>query len=165
MTAAERLGINTIGAGFDGNFVKGVIYRTRASLHPVIKFPHVVVSDRFDSNLSIDLVTLSNFRRAKSLLKKSIRKGLGVEFLISGARKMNGDTVAKWLTDLRDAYAFCESAGCQFIISSGAGSPSEMVSGICLDAILIEVGIECKQYWQDLDLWLHGVLSQKVSVK
>lgn len=145
--------------------MEGVVYRIKAPPLSAPRFDYVVVSDRFDPGKPLDLVTISNFHRAKSSLKKRTKKDLGVEFLVSEARKMSGEGVAKWLGDLREAYSFCKSSGCQFIISSGAESPLEMVSGKSFDAILTEVGIDSHGYWKDLDLWLRNVLSRKVTLK
>ena len=128
-------------------------------------FPYLVTSDAVDSLQAGDLVTISNFRKVKNVLKKKHKDRLGLEFIIAPARKMSGEGVAQWIGDLQDAYSFCKSSGCQFIVSSGASSPSEMISGRCFDAILTEVGIDSDRYWQDLDKWLSGVLSRKVSVK
>lgn len=101
----------------------------------------------------------------KERLKKKLRKGIAMEFLLNPARNMTGIEVAKWLEDLHDAYAFCQSSGCQFVLSSGARSPVEMVSGNCFDEILKELEIDPSRYWRDLNQWLEQTLARKVIVK
>jgi hypothetical protein len=60
-------------------------------------------------------------------------------------------------------YALCHSSRCQFILSSGATSEYEMISGPCLDAILKTVGIEPQVHWRSLEKWLEGKLLGNVA--
>lgn len=142
--------------------IPGILYRLQGPAAHASSFPYLVVSDRQDFDQSPDLVTLASFHKAKGILKKKVREGLGLEFVIGRVRKMTGESAAKWFGDLRDAYAFCESSGAQFILSSGATSPHELVSGRSFDEILDELGIDHGRYWRQLELWLQEALSRKV---
>jgi RNase P/RNase MRP subunit p30 len=154
-----------IGGYYTGAVIKDVVYRSSKAFSSPAHFPCLLVSDSVESHQSADLVTISNFRRAKAPLKKIVKEGLGIEFLLHRARKMNGQELAKWFTELREAYAFCESSGCQFILSSGASFPVEMVSGRSFDEILAELGIDSRGHWRGMENWLGGVLAQKVIAK
>ena len=154
-----------IGGCYDGTIIKDVVYRSSKAFSSPTHFPCLLVSVSVESHQSADLVTISNFRRAKAPLKKIAKEGLGVEFLLHHARKMNGEELAKWFTELREAYAFCESSGCQFVLSSGASFPVEMVSGRSFDEILAELGIDSRSHWRGMERWLSSVLAQKVVVK
>lgn len=145
--------------------MKDVVYRTSNALSSRIHFPCLLVSDKAESLQSADLITISNFRRAKASLKKRAREGIGIEFLLHPARKMNGEDLAKWFVELREAHAFCESSGCQFILSSGASFPFEMISGESFDEILAEVGIDSSMHWRGMEKWLSSILAQKVIMK
>jgi RNase P/RNase MRP subunit p30 len=130
-----------------------------------MNFPYLSVSDNVNSLQSADLITISNFRNAKASLKKKLKEGLGIEFLLHPARKMDAEDLSKWFAELREAYTFCESSGCQFILSSGARWPIEMISGRSFDEILTEVGIDYHKHWSDLDRWLTSILAKKVITK
>jgi hypothetical protein len=158
------LGIDKIGC-YNNEKNQDVIHRFHVPPAAPPPFPYLVAVDKLDSIQTADLVTIPNFQRAKNTLKKTRKHGLGVEFLLSPARKMSGQAVAKWFGELLEAYAFCEDSGCQFIVSSGAGNPSEMISGRSFDAILTEVGVDPQTYWCGLEKWLCDVAGQKVIVK
>lgn len=163
--AAKALGIDRIGGSYDGKVIKDVVYRSSSVLSKPMNFPYLSVSDKVDSLQSADLITISSFRKAKASLKKKLRVGLGIEFLLHPARKMNAEGLSKWFAELREAHIFCKSSGCQFILSSGAKLPIEMISGRCFDEILIEVGIDYHKHWRDMDKWLSSILAKKVIVK
>jgi hypothetical protein len=161
--AARQLGIDRIGVSGEEK-VANVIYRLPPTTKPSYSLPHIVVTGNIDLAHDADLVTITSFRM-KDKLKKRIRKGLGVEFLTNRVRLLDGAGVAKWLEELREAYGFCRSAGCQLVLSSGATAPNEMVSGACYDEILAEINIEPQKYWLDLNKWLDTVLAGKVIAK
>ena len=48
----------------------------------------------------------------------------------------------------------CKHAKFQFILSSGATSVCELVSGRSFDSLLETCGIDPMSYWNDLDNWL-----------
>jgi hypothetical protein len=163
--AAKQIGIDRIGASYDGKVTENVIYRN-PGLSPVPNtFPYIVVAGEVGLLQDADLVMVSSFQKAKDKLKKKLRKGLALEFLLHPARAMDGAGIARWLQDLREAYLFCHSSGCQFILSSGARSHSEMVSGNCFDEILAEINVDPRKHWHDMDAWLTKALARRVTVK
>lgn len=105
---------------------------------------------------------IRDFNKVKNELKKKVKKGTGLEMTVNPARKMDGGSVGKWFSDLSDLFAFCHSSRCQFILSSGATSEYEMISGPCLDAILKTIGIEPKSHWSSMEKWLEEKLSRNV---
>ena len=105
---------------------------------------------------------IRDFNKVKNELKKKVKKGTGLEMTVNPARKMDGASVGKWFSNLSDLFAFCHSSRCQFILSSGATSEYEMISGPCLDAILKTIGIEPKSHWRSMAKWLEEKLSRNV---
>lgn len=105
---------------------------------------------------------IRDFNKVKNELKKKVKKGTGLEMTVNPARKMDGGSVGKWFSNLSDLFAFCHSSRCQFILSSGATSEYEMISGPCLDAILKTIGIEPKSHWRSMEKWLEEKLSRNV---
>jgi RNase P/RNase MRP subunit POP5 len=108
-------------------------------------------------------VPIRDFRRVKEKLKK-VKKGIGLEITIAPARKMDAASIGRWFEDIRELYSFCHSSRCQLILSSGATSMHEMVSGPCLDAILKYCGIEPERHWREMSGWLEARLARRVRV-
>jgi RNase P/RNase MRP subunit p30 len=106
---------------------------------------------------------IRDFNKVKEQLKKKIKKGTGLELTVNPARKMDGRSVGKWFNNLSDLYAFCHSSSCQFILSSGARSEYEMISGPCLDAILKTGGIDPQSHWRNMGEWVDERLLRNVS--
>lgn len=153
-----------MGSCFDGKIHENIVYRLPGVAPSAVRFPYIIVSERIDDAESADLITVANFRHVKEMIKKKAQQGLGLEFLISETRKMNGAAVAKWLVQIYDAYSFCERTGCQLILSSGANSTLEMISGRCFDAILNEIGIDPERHWQEMKKWLQTATSKRVMI-
>lgn len=152
-----------MGAPFDGKVREGVIYRLKKAPQSPANYPYLLVSDNVDE--PADVLTIRDFRRVKEKLKMKTKKGTGLEVTVTPARKMDAVGVGKWLQDIKDLYSFCHSSRCQFIISSGAASMHEMVSGLCLDAILKDCGIDSQRHWLEMDSWLEARLSSRVSAR
>ena len=162
--AASELGIGLIGAEYGGKVVKKVVYRSSVQLEKPTSYPCIVAANEIDLALGANLITVTNFRRVKDRLRKKLRKGQGLEFLFHSARAMSGVEVAKWLGDLREASELCQALGVQFILSSGARSISELVSGSCFDEILKEIDIDPRLHWDELNGWLDRTISGQVTV-
>ena len=126
-----------------------------------MKYSYLLVSDNIDE--PADVLMIRDFRNVKEKLKKKMKKGTGLEMTVTPARKMDSVAVGKWIQDLKDLYSFCHSSRCQFIISSGASSIHEMVSGPCLDAILENCDIDSQKHWREMDNWIAERLSRRVS--
>lgn len=158
---AAELGIDRIAS--TGAF-PGTIRRLAHEPSGPAKYPYLIASDKPDDAQRADLVVIQNFHKAKEKLKKRIRAGTGLEMQISQARSMDARAAAKWLGQVRDAYAFCRLVGCQLVISSGAKSPVEMVSGRSFDALLNECEIDPATYWKDLEKWVESRLARRVTI-
>jgi hypothetical protein len=160
------LGIDLIGAAHERKAdMKHVVYRSTEPLKQPASYPSIISSNDIDLALGADLITITNFRRVKDKVKKKLRKGQGLEFLLHPARTMTGAEVARWLGDLHEAYGLCQSLGVQFVLSSGANSLAEMVSGICFDEILKEINIEPERHWKELNRWLDRTIAGQVTVR
>jgi RNase P/RNase MRP subunit p30 len=158
---AAKLGIDRIASA--GEF-PGTIRRLVHEPSGPAKYQYLIVSDKPDDAQRADLVVIQNFDKAKEKLKKRIRVDVGLEMQISQARSMDARAAAKWLGQLRDVYAFCRLVRCQLVISSGAKSPVEMVSGRSFDALLSECEIDPATYWKDLEKWLETRLTRRVTI-
>jgi hypothetical protein len=121
----------------------------------------LTVSDNTDGQ--VDVIMISDLRKVRERLKKKVKRGTGLEMVVRPARKMNAAALGKWFDSINELYAFCHSSRCQFILSSGAGSQYEMVSGPCLDAILKTADIDPESHWHKMAQWLDGKLAKRVS--
>lgn len=148
---------------FDSNVREGLIYRLKKTPRFPTNYPYLVVSDNTDE--SADVLSITDFRRIREKLKKKVKTGTGLEVTVASARKMDAVGIGKWLNDIEELYSFCHSSRCQLILSSGASSMHEMVSGPCLDAILKNCGIDHEKQWRDMNIWLETKLSRRVSVR
>jgi RNase P/RNase MRP subunit p30 len=160
---ARLLAIGKVGSRFDGTTREGVVYRLNGTPQSPVKYPYLVVSEDIENGRA-DMLMINNFRRAKDHLKKKARNGVGLEVMLAPARKMDSVAVAKWIEDLRDLHTFCHMSRCQFVLSSGANSMHEMVSGPCLDAILRTCGIDPQIHWREMNKWLEGRVARRVSI-
>lgn len=104
-------------------------------------------------NKNTDIVTINKIGM-KNLIKKRVRKELGLEVSLSNIRYSSGDSISKWVKESRCIYKLCKSSGSQFILSSGAKTITEMVSTRTIESILFLLEIEPKNYWKDLSEWL-----------
>ncbi|MBV9667095.1 MAG: hypothetical protein JO327_03085, partial [Nitrososphaeraceae archaeon] len=109
---------------------------------------------------------IRSFRDFNDDLKKKVKKkgGIGLEVTLADLRKSDGLQVGKWFSQIRDLYKFCRSSSCQFILSSGANSIEEMVSGRSFDAILKICDIKPDRYWQELGKWIESKSQYKVFI-
>jgi hypothetical protein len=151
-----------VGAPFDGKIHENVVYRLKKAPQSPVKYQYLIVSDNFGE--PADILTISDFRSVKEKLKKRVKKGTGIEVTIALARKMDAPGVGRWFDDIKELHSFCQSSRRQFILSSGATSMHEMVSGPCLDAILKNCDIDPCRHWREMNSWLEARLSRKVSV-
>ena len=120
-----------------------------------------MVSDNLDSH--VDVLAIKDLHRSKERLKK-IKKRIGIEVMLGPVRKMDATCAGRWFDDIRNLYSFCLSSGCQFILSSGASSMQEMVSGPSFDAVLKNCDIDPPSHWDEMNDWLEARLSRRVTV-
>lgn len=125
-------------------------------------YPYLVVSEKIDelllSSSSIDIFVVTAFKEINDNLKKKVRKkrGIGLEVSLADLRKSDGLQVGKWFNQIRELYKFCRSSNSQFILSSGANSVMEMVSGRSFDSILRICDIKPEHYWRELGEWIES---------
>jgi len=112
---------------------------------------------RTDNPLAIskdtDIVTINKIGM-KNLIRKRVRKELGLEVSLSNIRYSSGDSISRWVKESRCIYKLCKSSGSQFILSSGARTITEMVSTRTIESILFLLDIDPKNYWKDISEWL-----------
>lgn len=135
--------------------VKGsLIYRCNKSSNP--KVPFLVTSESIgdlSSMSNIDIISLRDINLRFEDRRKLLR-GIGLEITVSDLRRADGKQLGKWIADISSFYAYCKHARFQFILSSGATSVCELVSGRSFDSLLETCGIDPMSYWNDLDNWL-----------
>jgi len=151
-----------VGTPFDGKICEGVVYRLKKAPESAVKYQYLVVSDNAEG--PADVLTVNDFRRVKERLKKKVKKGTGLEVTIAPARKMDAASIGRWFDNVRELHSFCHSSRCQLVLSSGATSMHEMVSGPCLDAILKNCDIDPQRHWREMNSWLETKLSRRVSI-
>lgn len=159
--AAKDLGLRVAASTSDFSDSE-IIYRLKQSPREPVKYQYLLVSENADDAPRVDVLSLASFARAKERLKKKAKGGAGIEITVAQARKMDATGVAKWIADASDLYRFCQSAGFQFILSSGADSPQGTVSGQSLDALLKMIGIDPQRHWKETGEWLESRLERRV---
>lgn len=187
---ANILEIDILGIDYYDKVAKNIIYRVnRKQLPPsplvassssslsssiaTTTYPYLVVSEKIEelllsssSSPIIDIFGIRSFRDFNDDLKKKVKKkgGIGLEVTLADLRKSDGSQVGKWFSQIRNLYKFCKSSNCQFILSSGANSIEEMVSGRSFDAILKICDIKPESYWQELGKWIESKSQYKVFI-
>ena len=158
---AKALSISTVGSPFGVRVYEGVIYRLKDLPSAAVNYPYLTVSESVEE--PADLLMIRDFRKVKNRLKRKIKEGTGLEVLVKPVRRMDAASVGKWFDCLNELHIFSRSSHCQFILSSGAASIYEMVSGRCLDAILKTAGIDPQTHWHNMEEWLEAKLSKRVT--
>jgi hypothetical protein len=165
---AKILAIDVLGFDYKSNNNKveegNIIYRINIKLlssSALTGHPYLVVSEninelRSTSSSDIDLFVVRGFQRIDNTLKRKVKSGMGLEANLVDIRKMTGWQVGKSLNQIIKLYKFCRSSNCQFILSSGASSALEMISGPSFDAILRICDIKPESYWRELGDWIES---------
>ena len=154
---ARRLNIETIGVK-NPTVVDSscdVVLRVRNRSPMQGNFRQLVVCEDISSISSkTDLLTIQDFSKIRNNLSKKVRPNLGLEISIADARKLDANSLGRWLSQAKYVYRLCKSARCQFIISSGAQSIFGMVSSRTFESILTMLNISPANYWAELSAWL-----------
>jgi RNase P/RNase MRP subunit p30 len=87
-------------------------------------------------------------------LKKLNRKNIGIEIKIREIRNCNSYEVGKWVKSIKEISKFCKLTDNQLIISSGAETNYETISGNTFDSLLRIFDIEPIKYWNELEKWI-----------
>ena len=164
---AEITEIDIVGTVFSGKILKDkFIYRLNQKPAELTNYPYLIVCKRIEeiSNSNIDILVIEDFRRIEDNLKRRGRKKIGLEVTVSDGRNQNGLYIGKWFNQIRNLYKFCQLNDYQFILSSGANSALEMVSGRSFDSILKICDIKPEQYWRDLEEWIEAKCQRMVFV-
>lgn len=106
---------------------------------------------------SFDIFSLNSWNTYKIMLKKLKklnRKNIGIEIKIREIRKSNSYEVGKWIKSIKEINRFCKLTDNQLIISSGAETNYESISGNTFDSILRILEIEPIKYWTELEKWI-----------
>jgi RNase P/RNase MRP subunit p30 len=163
---AKILAIDVLGFDNNSNRVEeeNIIYRINIKLlssSVITGHSYLIVSENINElsstySSNIDLFVVKDFQRIDNTLKRKVKSGTGLEAHLGDTRKMTGWQVGKWLNQIRKLYKFCKSSDCQFILSSGASSALEMISGPSFDAILRICDIKPESYWLELGDWIES---------
>jgi hypothetical protein len=159
--------IDLVGIDYPGKILtNNFIYRLDRKPAELTSYPYLVVCKRIEdiSNSSTDILVVEDFKKIEADLKKRVRKKLGLEVTVRPARKQDGPTTGKWFNQIRNLYKFCKLNDYQFILSSGANSALEMVSGRSFESILKICDIKPEHYWKDLEEWLETKYQRMVFV-
>ena len=138
-----------------------LVYRCNTTRSP--KSPFLITTENINdlsSMSTIDIVSLKDINLRLDD-KKKLLHGIGLEVTVSDLRRTDGRLLGKWIADISSFYAYCKQAKLQFILSSGATSICEMVSGRSFDSLLKACEIDPLSYWNDLNNWLQTRLMKR----
>lgn len=127
-------------------------------------FPYLVTSDNYHDLASkdVDLVEITDIdQQFYEMLKHTPSKKLGIEITVSKLRATDGQKLAKNIALIKSVHIFTENYGNQLVLTSGASSVFEMVSGRCFDALLKLCDIKPETYWISLNTWLEHKISMR----
>lgn len=127
-------------------------------------FPYLVTSDNYHDLASkdVDLVEITDIdQQFCEMLKHTPSKKLGIEITVSKLRAYDGQKLAKNIALIKSVHIFTEKYGNQLVLTSGASSVFEMVSGRCFDALLKLCDIKPETYWISLNTWLEHKISMR----
>ncbi len=159
--------IDVVGIDYAGKIsLDNIIYRINKKPTELTSYPYLVVCKKIEeiSNSSTDILMVEDLKRIEDHLKRRARKRIGLEVTLSHARKQDGPNIGRWFNQIRNLYRFCKLNDYQFILSSGANSELEMVSGRSFDSILKICDITPEQYWRDLAEWIETKYQRMVFV-
>jgi hypothetical protein len=97
---------------------------------------------------------LNNYKIIIKQLKKLNRRNIGIEIKIKDIRSCNSDEVGKWVKSIKEINKFCKLNDNQLIISSGAETNYETISGNTFESLLGIFDIEPLTYWRELEEWI-----------
>lgn len=127
---------------------------------PFFKYLVVLSESEMEINSKIplfDIFSMNNWNTYKIILKelkKLNRKNIGIEIKIREIRNSNSYEVGKWIKSIKEINKFCKLTDNQLIISSGAETNYESISGNTFDSILRILEIEPIKYWNELEKWI-----------
>jgi hypothetical protein len=135
-------------------------FKIKPKKSPLFKYLVVLQESETKINSKIpffDMFSLNSWNTYKIMLKKLKklnRKNIGIEIKIREIRKSNSYEVGKWIKSIKEINKFCKLTDNQLIISSGAETNYESISGNTFDSILKILEIEPIKYWTELEKWI-----------
>jgi RNase P/RNase MRP subunit p30 len=120
-------------------------------------FPYLVTSDDYHDIASkdVDLVEVTDIdQHIYEILNHTHSKKLGIEIAVSRLRATDDQKLAKRIALIKSIHQSAEKHDIQLVLTSGASSVFEMVSGKCFDALLELCEIKPETYWISLNKWL-----------
>lgn len=135
-------------------------FKIKPKKSPLFKYLVVLQEAETKINSKIpffDIFSLNSWNTYKIMLKKLKklnRKNIGIEIKIREIRKSNSYEVGKWIKSIKEINRFCKLTDNQLIISSGAETNYESISGNTFDSILRILEIEPIKYWTELEKWI-----------
>jgi hypothetical protein len=135
-------------------------FKIKPKKSPLFKYLVVLQESETKINSKIpffDIFSLNSWNTYKIMLKKLKklnRKNIGIEIKIREIRKSNSYEVGKWIKSIKEINKFCKLTDNQLIISSGAETNYESISGNTFDSILKILEIEPIKYWTELEKWI-----------
>ena len=135
-------------------------FKIKPKKSPLFKYLVVLQESETKINSKIpffDIFSLNSWYTYKIMLKKLKklnRKNIGIEIKIREIRKSNSYEVGKWIKSIKEINKFCKLTDNQLIISSGAETNYESISGNTFDSILKILEIEPIKYWTELEKWI-----------
>jgi hypothetical protein len=135
-------------------------FKIKPKKSPLFKYLVVLQESETKINSKIpffDIFSLNSWNTYKIMLKKLKklnRKNIGIEIKIREIRKSNSYEVGKWIKSIKEINKFCKLTDNQLIISSGAETNYESISGNTFDSILRILEIEPINYWTELEKWI-----------
>ena len=94
----DLVGIDYPGQVFTDNF----IYRLNRKPAELTSYPYLVVCKRIEeiSTSNTDILMVEDFKKIEAVLKKRVKKKLGLEVTVFPARKKDGPTTGKWFNHI-----------------------------------------------------------------
>ena len=135
-------------------------FKIKPKKSPLFKYLVVLQESETKINSKIpffDIFSLNSWNTYKIMLKKLKklnRKNIGIEIKIREIRNSNSYEVGKWIKSIKEINKFCKLTDNQLIISSGAETNYESISGNTFDSILRILEIEPMKYWNELEKWI-----------
>lgn len=138
------------------------ILRLRNKPKKLTAFKYLVVLLESETNINskipfFDIFSMNKWYTYKIILrqlKKLNRKNIGIEIKIRHIRNCNSYEIGKWVKSIKEINKFCKLTDNQLIISSGAETNYETISGNTFDSLLKLFNIEPIQYWNELEKWI-----------
>jgi RNase P/RNase MRP subunit p30 len=121
------------------------------------RFPYLVASDNYRdlSSKDVDIVQITEIdQQLYNILRHIPSKKLGIEITVNKLRAAESQKLARNIALIKSIHSCSEKYGNQLILTSGASSVFEMVSGRCFDALLELCDIKPEKYWNSLENWL-----------